>query len=76
MIHNDSVSRAFDRRMAFSSMRERMTSASVGLAIRSDLQGAINCVAEMYVPTDLKGRRCHGRELSDDLEDAIKLALW
>jgi hypothetical protein len=34
MIHSDSVSRAFERRMAFSRMRERMTSASVGLGAK------------------------------------------
>ena len=32
MMQSDSVSSALERRMAFSSMRERMTSASVGLA--------------------------------------------
>ena len=31
IIQRDSVSSAFDRRMAFSRIRERMTSASVGL---------------------------------------------
>jgi len=30
-MHSDSVSSAFERRMAFSRIRERMTSASVGL---------------------------------------------
>lgn len=31
MMHSDSVSSAFDRRMAFSRMRDRITSALVGL---------------------------------------------
>jgi hypothetical protein len=32
IMHRDSVSRAFERRMAFSSIRDRITSASVGLS--------------------------------------------
>lgn len=36
-MHNDSVSSAFERRIAFSSMRERITSASVGLSYVNNL---------------------------------------
>jgi hypothetical protein len=34
-MHSDSVSSALDRRMAFSRIRERMTSALVGLDVES-----------------------------------------
>lgn len=72
-MQRDSVSRAFERRMAFSSMRERMTSASVGLSVVSIDHGRRNVCASL--PADLECWRGHGRELCDYLEDTIKLAL-
>lgn len=55
MIHSDSVSRALERRMAFSSMRERMTSASVGLATQSDTAKHWWTLEYVYRPTSKAG---------------------
>jgi hypothetical protein len=38
-MHSDSVSSAFERRIAFSRIRERMTSASVGLGTQLGASG-------------------------------------
>lgn len=73
-MQRDSVSRALERRMAFSRMRERMTSASVGLgdSVREVL-GLWDIGLD--VPADFEGGRGHGGEFGDDLEDAVELAL-
>ena len=55
MIHSDSVSRALERRMAFSSIRERMTSASVGLATQSDIARSWWTLKHVYRPTSKAG---------------------
>jgi hypothetical protein len=61
MIHSDSVSRAFERRIAFSRMRERMTSASVGLSLISIYftKQLVMCAVEGYIPANLERRRGH-----------------
>jgi hypothetical protein len=56
-MHSDSVSSAFERRMAFSRIRERMTSASVGLGAQLGASGKA-CkvkIGAAYRPTSKAG---------------------
>src|SRR5437667_7916939 len=69
-MQSDSVSSALERRMAFSRVRERITSWSVCLQLQLALVTE-SLIEGLRPPSNFKSRRCYGTKFGGDCEDAI-----
>ena len=74
MIQRDSVSRAPDLRIDFSSNRERRSSVWSCLTIRSVYSTCLSIMT--HSPSNLKRRRPHRAQFSMNRENPIELPIW